>query len=131
MEVETTPKEKVAESKENDMDKNTKEEIKEKENSTVNTCENVAESQKNDKDKDNEEETKAKENEAADTLQRLSPPKPRPLLKLGKRTRQRLTRDNLRKSTSILPVVSFYNKLKKKREEKKKGPLQRRNTVNK
>ena len=130
MEVQTTPKEKVAENKENDMDKNTKEETKEKEN-TTNTCDNVAESQKNDKDKDNEEETKAKENEAADTLQRLSAPKPRPLLKLGKRTRQRLTRDNLRKSTSILPVVSFYNKLKKKREEKKKGPIQRRNTVNK
>ena len=131
MEVETASTEKVAETKENDMDKNTKVEIKEKENAIVNTSENVTESQKNNKDKNDVEETKAKENEAADTLQRLSPPKPRPLLKLGKRTRQRLTKDNLRKSTSILPVVSFYNKLKKKRDEKKKGPLQRRNTVNK
>ena len=152
MEVETAPTETVAESKEKDMDQNIEDtkgkentitnkcesqktdtdtnnenEIKAKENSTVKKCD----SQKNDTDKNNEDEIKEKENTTADTLQRLNPPKPRPVLKLGKRTRQRMMRDNLKRSTSIMPVVSFFNKLKKKREEKKKGTLKRRDTVNK
>ena len=57
--------------------------------------------------------------------------RPRPMLKRGKKSRLKLTRENIRKSTSLMPVLSFCKKLKNKAEGKKKLQLHRRNTVNK
>ena len=57
--------------------------------------------------------------------------RPRPMLKRGKKSRLKLTRENIKKSTSLIPVLSFCKKLKNKAEGKKKVQLHRRNTVNK